>query len=304
MISMQISFSTFCGAQCRFCLSQHLKRVHNFKEKLHMDLDLVKKVLGYKYDQVVICSNRGEALYHPEIDTILELSKESGSRVSFVTNASLKDVQWWRGLAQKFDRGDSVTFPLDGIGNKIHQQHRKTDFYTVLRNMEAFTNAGGRAIWQFIIFKHNEHQQDMAKRLAFSLGINIQFRNSHTYDDVLEVPVGNRVWNTDAIHKETINEDDLSKMQCQNGLYYTSVKGYVFPCCFIGNVFAHEPYLNHYFKRHNKDLVRLYKQTKESLNLNNSNLEDILNSKFFRECRKMRSYICVDSCLRFIRNKK
>jgi hypothetical protein len=39
-----------------------------------------------------------------------------------------------------------------------------------MANVQAFINAGGRAEWDYLIFKHNEHQIDEAKDLSKKLG--------------------------------------------------------------------------------------------------------------------------------------
>jgi MoaA/NifB/PqqE/SkfB family radical SAM enzyme len=302
---VQISLSTVCGAKCRFCLGTTLERLYGFRENIHMDMDVFKKLMSYDIEEVVICSNRGEALYHPDIDEILKHIKDKGCQISFLTNASLKPEKWWKELASIFDIKDKIIFPLDGLGNEMHKQHRGTDFYTVLRNMEAFVNAGGKATWSFIRFKHNEHVQEFVKQLALRLKMSVQFRNSHTYDDVLERPVSIKVWERSNIHNESIEVEDQRQMHCNFGLYYVSVKGYVFPCCFLANVFANEPYLEDYAKEHDKRLVRLFRMEKEFLNLKNTDLHEILEkSKFFKECLKMKSFTCKDSCLKFFRNNK
>ena len=35
-----------------------------------------------------------------------------------------------------------------------------------MENVNAFISAGGTAYWKFLIFKHNEHQVEEAKKLS------------------------------------------------------------------------------------------------------------------------------------------
>ena len=44
-----------------------------------------------------------------------------------------------------------------------------------MENAEAFISAGGRARWDFIVFKHNQHQVEEAEKLANKMGFK-QFR--------------------------------------------------------------------------------------------------------------------------------
>jgi hypothetical protein len=55
---------------------------------------------------------------------------------------------------------------------------------TVIRNAQAFIDAGGRAQWNFIVFEHNQHQIELARRLSDDLGFeNILFRSTGRFWD-------------------------------------------------------------------------------------------------------------------------
>lgn len=287
-MKIQISLSTQCNIHCKFCLKETLKKRYGFIEDINMDEYLAYSIMRKKFDHIQICGNRGEALIHPSIDKIINIGKENDNSISFVTNASLKDKKWWRELAIKFDNRDSVVFPLDGIGNKTHKIHRQSDFYTVLGNIDAFVNAGGNAIWRYIIFEHNEHQIETARKLAKDIGVKFILMNSHTYNGDLRKP------------KNIITNDREFYFPCDSQEMYINTKGYLFPCCFMANIFGNKPLRDIH---HERKLVELYEKEMEMMNLKNNKIEDIMNdSFFFKETMKKYSSICKGSCYNWSKN--
>jgi MoaA/NifB/PqqE/SkfB family radical SAM enzyme len=281
-MKIQISLSTKCNIHCRFCLKEKLREDFGFVENIDMDTDLALKIVEYKCDKIQICSNRGEALVHPDLDMILRRAVDN-NKIDFVTNASLKNEKWWKDLGYLFGNRNSVIFPLDGVGNKSHKKHRQSDFYTVLRNIEAYVNAGGKAIWRYIVFEHNQHQIELAREISKNLGVDFNVMKSHTYDDVLRNPT--------EISQRKSNQ---LYFPCDNQEVYVNVKGYLFPCCFMANVFGNEPLRK---RHHEKELVRLFEKEMVMLNLKNSSIEYITkNSKFFNKAMEKYSHICKNAC--------
>jgi hypothetical protein len=61
---------------------------------------------------------------------------------------------------------------------------RNVDYDKVIRNARAFIDRGGRAQWNYIVFKHNEHQVEQAKQLAQEYGFfNILIRKTGRFFD-------------------------------------------------------------------------------------------------------------------------
>lgn len=302
-MKIQISLSTKCNINCKFCLRRVLKEKFNFSENVDMDITIVKKMLEWKsLTKIFICGNKGEALFHPEIDNILKCIKKKGIIIDFTTNAYYKPTQWWSDLGKLFESRDVVTFFLDGIGNRVHQLHRGSDFYTVLKNIETFINSGGHAIWKFIRFKHNQHQVELGRELAKAIGCSdFILLNSHTYDSKLKEPTDSKlkVWTEKNIgDKEQTTSDYLP---CENKTYYINTRGLIFPCCFIANTFSHKPMR---IIHSEKQLVALFYKDMKLLDLRNNNIEYIVsNSKFFQECLKKTSLLCKSSCLKWTRNQ-
>jgi len=94
------------------------------------------------------------------------------TNVLFNTNGGMRNPEWWAelGATLKDNPDNWVTFSIDGLEDTNHIYRRNVKWEKVMANVKAFIGAGGRAHWDFLIFKHNEHQIEEARRLASDLG--------------------------------------------------------------------------------------------------------------------------------------
>ena len=77
-------------------------------------------------------------------------------------------------------------FGIDGLEDTNHIYRQGTVFKQIIRNVKAFIQAGGRAQWDFIVFKHNEHQVEKAGELSKKLGFEIfSIKRSNRFYKVL-----------------------------------------------------------------------------------------------------------------------
>jgi tetratricopeptide (TPR) repeat protein len=65
---------------------------------------------------------------------------------------------------------DRVTFSIDGLAdtNSIYRQN--TNWDKIMQSVNSFIQAGGKAVWHYLIFEHNQHQVESARTLAEKLG--------------------------------------------------------------------------------------------------------------------------------------
>ncbi len=156
---VQLGLTTRCNSQCYFCFREELKRAGRTEGIVDFPVEGVKKILDQEIKDIQLCCNRGEAIFHPEIDTIIDMIKSSGSRFEMNTNGDRFDPNWWYDLGQKMTEEDQIIFAIDGLKN-THEKYRNTNWVRIIRNLKAFIQGGGNAVWQMILFKHNEHQVD------------------------------------------------------------------------------------------------------------------------------------------------
>lgn len=135
---------------------------------------------------VLFCGTHGDPAVATQTLAIVELLKRRFPvTVEFYSNAGVRHREWWAELGRilsgrgpqdhHYRQTDLGVFSIDGLADTNHLYRRHTQFERVIENAEAFIQAGGLARWDFIVFKHNEHQVEEAQALAKSLGFK-QFR--------------------------------------------------------------------------------------------------------------------------------
>ena len=168
-----------------------------------------------------------------------------------------------------------------------------------MSNVKAFIGAGGKAIWKMIVFKHNQHQIDLARKLSMEMGFrrfgwqcSDRWRSSNWITgetlDVTRWPAGDyyiekptisenkntdHQYNTVGVYEEKkFNYDNTIKCKMasdSNYEIYIRANGDVQPCCMLGDLDVHE----------SKNLIDDFK----SVNINHTNLLDILNGDYFKK---------------------
>lgn len=172
--------------------------------KGHMSFEAFKNCINtttaYNLKCVEFNGTWGDAIMHPELDKFVEyildikkqimpLNNDNQLGVKLATNGAIRTPQWWSNLAKLMNEFDQLTldytngrkkanenrivFAIDGMDNVTHQMYRRgCELDRVFENAQAFIDAGGKAEWQWIEFKHNEHQIDDAVEMARKMGFS------------------------------------------------------------------------------------------------------------------------------------
>jgi sulfatase maturation enzyme AslB (radical SAM superfamily) len=175
--------------------------------------------------------------------------------VDINTNGSLRSTTWWQSLVSP---NVTIGFALDGLVDTHARYRQDTDWNRIIENAQAYIAAGGRAIWRFVPFDHNRHQEAECRRLADEMGF-IEFENIYDGRDAGPVytragefshwlgPTGNVppikdmlqshiTWydsKTVKIKKDTPELD----IRCYHKIaqeIYLAADGTVYPCCYLG----------------------------------------------------------------------
>lgn len=166
----------------------------------HMTFDTFKNCINEITVQNLKCiefnGTWGDAIMHPQLnqfidhvieckENIMTINPENRLGVKLCSNAAIRPTSWWTNLAHQQRRLDEISFEyngkecydnrvvfaIDGLDNVTHQMYRRgCEYNRVIENAQAFIDAGGHAEWQWIEFKHNEHQIDDALELARKMG--------------------------------------------------------------------------------------------------------------------------------------
>jgi|GEM_PF-662177 MoaA/NifB/PqqE/SkfB family radical SAM enzyme len=179
---LHLELTNRCNAACPQCDRNVLGGDSN--PRLHLNslsLEDIRRIFSPSFcrqlEEITFSGVHGDPMVAPEVAEILKYFRQSGAGVLEVhTNGGMRSPSWWEKIAKVLSSPqDSVTFGIDGLGETHALYRRNTQWEKVTKNMRAFIQAGGRARWSFLVFKHNEHQVEEAKRLAKEWGC-ISFR--------------------------------------------------------------------------------------------------------------------------------
>ena len=180
--------------------------------------------------------------------------------VSINTNGSLRSKHYWQSLGRL---GVEVGFAIDGLADTHHLYRQDTDWHRIIENAQTFIDAGGRALWRFIPFDHNRHQESQCRDMARSMGF-AEFENiydgrdrgpafnrdgsfSHHIGDLRPTEASEpppwRDWLQNHITwydaRTVKHEKDTAQLniRCVHKMkreVYIAADGSVYPCCFLG----------------------------------------------------------------------
>jgi hypothetical protein len=115
------------------------------------------------------------------------------------TNGSVHNASYWKKMADIIGDYGHIDFNIDGLTDTNHIYRRNTDFNTIIANAQTFIDNGGKANWNFIVYKHNEHQVGEARLLSSILGFKEfktrstgRFLNHCTMEEMDEWHIENR----------------------------------------------------------------------------------------------------------------
>ena len=123
-------------------------------------------------DRVYWCGSYGDGIASGTwMECAFWLRYSGVKSMQLYTNGSARKPDWWKKLALIFNREkDFVYFSIDGLADTNHLYRVNSNFDVIMKNAEAFINAGGNARWDYLVFDHNQHQVEEAKQLARDMG--------------------------------------------------------------------------------------------------------------------------------------
>lgn len=278
---VQIGITNRCNSDCYFCFRKKLTDMDKFKI-IDIPLELVEKVINTEsVRNIQFCGNTGETLFHPDIEKIIDMVVKRNLQFGMNTNGSRFSPDWWYNLGRsmKWEGDSKIIFALDGL-KKEHEYYRNTKWASVFNNMKAFIEGGGKAVWQMILFKHNQHQITFIKGIAKRMGCGeVWIINSREYNTKYRRPTTEYNKTKTNIIEDKYNQQIIPKINCRffkGKRVYIGVEGQVWPCCYLRC--HHHPFLekSNYYER-------LVMAEEEFINIKNNDLNYIVeNSNFFK----------------------
>lgn len=183
---IHIELTNACNAACPMCV-----RFYNNSPHVRPDLEIGQITLDKftKYfppniikrcKLILFCGVHGDPCVAKDMleicEYIFSISDTTAVRVN--TNGGMRRSDWWTRLGKLFSQRHpstnqshwQITFSIDGLEDTNHLYRRNVNWHILMENVEAYIKAGGAACWDYLIFKHNEHQIHDALSLSKKLG--------------------------------------------------------------------------------------------------------------------------------------
>jgi MoaA/NifB/PqqE/SkfB family radical SAM enzyme len=119
-----------------------------------------------------MCGNNGDPIYHSEFLELCKKFKDNNCSLHIHTNGSAKTKAWWEKLKNILTKDDCITFAIDGLEDTNHLYRKNAKWDTIMTAIKTLKDRDFKTVWQFIPFKHNQHQILQAGKLSKELGID------------------------------------------------------------------------------------------------------------------------------------
>ena len=181
--SVHLEITSKCQAKCPMCpRNMQGGKVNPFITLDEISIEQFKEWFPVSFvkqlKKLFMCGNLGDPIVAKDTLEIFKYLRENNDSMTLHmhTNGSGRNVKWWTELA---GLNVFVIFGIDGLGDTHSLYRINTNWDKIIENARAFISAGGRARWDMIVFKHNEHQIEDCRALGNEIGFE-DFTVKHT----------------------------------------------------------------------------------------------------------------------------
>jgi len=301
---MQIDITSYCNAKCGGCArnitggaTQPWLKLSHFDKNIWYRL-FTEDTINTDIHQLKLNGNWGDAGMHPDLPEMIGVFGvcNPNASVQICTNGSTHNEQWWSSLGNALSsttKHHAVDFAIDGLEDTHSIYRRSTDYNKILKNANAFSNAGGDSRWIMTLFDYNIHQIDEAIEVARKNNFTaIKFRYSHTKNAVVETPTEKYRLATDladamllpktvtfkhtGMFAETVKQDTNSRCPWyKDERIQIGPWGNVWPCCHVADI------MEGINEDDQREQLLTEMPDQEWNNLATHSLTDILNHKWY-----------------------
>jgi MoaA/NifB/PqqE/SkfB family radical SAM enzyme len=256
---IDIDLTNICNARCPQCPRyDHDYRLRPGLNKNSLSVEDLVKGIDDKYwktiKTIVHSGTTGEPTLNKQILQILdyEIAKCPDAYYVIHTNGDTYNPEWWNALGKTLSNvKHEMQFGIDGFEDTHALYRVGTDYNRVIKNARAFIAGGGYAVWQFILFKHNQHQVGKAKELAKEYGFggfkplrSTRFNyqkivQPNGLEYLLEPSDIRPETKDDPTHMTTGLDSKETRIECasmKESTVYIYPDGTVWPCTFLGGI--------------------------------------------------------------------
>ena len=316
--TVHLEITSKCNLACPMCLRNICGGAVNPQLPLtELGLEDIQRIFPLSFikqlNRIYICGNYGDPMVAKDTLKVFQFFREINPSLflSMFTNGSGRTKDWWEGLAKVVDL---VHFSIDGLEDTNPIYRRGSSFKKIKESVNHYISAGGKAVWDFIVFAHNEQEVEEARSLALKMGFekftvkktgrffSNQQSKVKTKQDVLNkkrqveyslhLPKNIKYQNL-SLQKEKnliqnygsmeeyLNQTPISCRVGEEKSIYINAEGLVFPCCWTANQLY--PW---YFKKKSSQVWKLILQLPEkekSLCGKTHSIESISQGGFFQK---------------------
>lgn len=299
---LEIEPTSYCNAKCPHCVRESRNGDYSFFKQVHLTKDFFEIYLPVDFIKnlkiLAVSGNIGEPAMNKDLLNILRYFRSINPDLylEIYTNGSVQSVDWWIELGNIVGNKGNVIFAIDGLEDTNHIYRIDVKWKKLIENAVAYNSTNSNSTWQFIPFKHNQHQVEQAELMSKELGFK-QFKLKITHRHLIGQPqnIHNQVEPADdprfVLSNMPINLKYMDKTEkyldsvnincyaIEHSNLYIDATGRVFPCCHTASIpllednLTPEPYS--WISKAKQDLDY------SEINLYNNQLHEIILSKTF-----------------------
>lgn len=243
MAEWNIEPTSKCILECPLCDRTWFYKKFKKRELHEINIDHLVQFLG-KGQTVYFCGNNGDPIYHSKFFQLCSQLKAVNTKIEITTNGSGKTKAWWQTLGNILTEDDKVQFSIDGLENTNHLYRKNANWETIIDAIKVMADSKIKTVWKFIVFKHNQHQIEDAKKMSNELGMSdFKIIYSDRWWDKELMPdaqyVDQRYVHQSGVLKTQNNNGKMTPrcMQTEEELktdLYIDSAGNFYPCCWQG----------------------------------------------------------------------
>jgi|TARA_R100000027_G_scaffold11940_1_gene8506 MoaA/NifB/PqqE/SkfB family radical SAM enzyme len=243
MANLHIEPTSKCTLECPLCDRTWFYETFKKRQLHEINVDNIVNFVGVN-STVEMCGNNGDPIYHSRFLELCKKFKDNNCSIDIHTNGSSKTRKWWEKLKNILTKDDSITFAIDGLEDTNHIYRKNAKWKSIMDAVDTLKQRDFKITWQFIPFKHNQHQILEANRLSKKLGFDeFKLLQSDRWLGKKELMPDREYVNDYYQHQESVLVDPnyqagMSPACIKNDVFtsvlYVDAEGDFYPCCWMG----------------------------------------------------------------------
>ena len=162
-----------CQAACPMCDRTNNPYIKNAEIDIGQFVRIIDANFAKQLTSFLMCGNHGDPMIAKDTLEMYKWLRINNPKLylHMTTNGGGRSDNWWKELAKIFGDYGRVTFSVDGLEDTNHLYRVNVKWDRIENAMDVYTQAGGKGLWVFLIFEHNEHQVEEAERMAKLFGL-------------------------------------------------------------------------------------------------------------------------------------